>query len=383
MNTYIFEDQNADHELQRLKLIETAFDGRSKQLIKHCGIGTGMQCLEIGPGAGGMLRWMGRQVGKSGLALGVDKDIKHLSDLRDAPFKILQGNIAELNLNDRFDIVHARYVLIHNKDANEILKKIFALLNPGGYAIIEEPDFDLAMDITGFGESAQNKVNQAICALYEQMGLNPAYGSQLPSQCSNIGFSLDKIEAKAHICNGGSIVAKLMGVSIDVLREKYKSTGVVGDAEIEAYIENSRSEQHWANYYTTVSVVVKKGTSPGHKKTGAHKMNPFPSWQFDEMKQVGKDYADIAEVEAYDAFHSKFRNVEKENEAIIKTLSLQKAHTVIEFGTGTGAFAIQAAACADKVYAVDVSRAMLDYASRKAKKQSLTNILFCHDRGPD
>jgi len=51
-------------------------------------------------------------------------------------------------------------------------------LKPGGYAIIEEPDFNLAMDITGFGESAQNKVNQAICALYEQMGLNPAYGSQ-------------------------------------------------------------------------------------------------------------------------------------------------------------------------------------------------------------
>ncbi|MFQ5544181.1 MAG: class I SAM-dependent methyltransferase [Nitrospiria bacterium] len=107
-------------------------------------------------------------------------------------------------------------------------------------------------------------------------------------------------------------------------------------------------------------------------------MNQFPSWQFDEMKQIGKDYADLTEVEAFDAFHSKFRNVEKENEAIIKTLSLQEDHTIIEFGTGTGAFAIQAAACARQIYAVDVSRAMLDYASRKAEKKGLTNILFCH-----
>ncbi|MFQ5544182.1 MAG: class I SAM-dependent methyltransferase [Nitrospiria bacterium] len=266
MSTYLFKDQNTDHELKRLKLIETAFDEQSKQLIKHCGISEGMQCLEIGPGAGGILRWMGSQVGKSGLVFGVDKDIKHLSDLKDDPYKILEGNIAELNTHHRFDIIHVRYVLIHNKEAIEILKKIFALLKPGGYAIIEEPDFGLAMDITGFGESAQNKVNQAICALYEQMGLNPAYGSHLPSQCRNIGFSLEKVEAVSHICNGGSSVAELMGISINVLREKYKSTGVVSDAEIDVYIQNSKSERHWAHYYTTVSVVLKKKASPDHKK---------------------------------------------------------------------------------------------------------------------
>ncbi len=107
-------------------------------------------------------------------------------------------------------------------------------------------------------------------------------------------------------------------------------------------------------------------------------MNQSPSWQFDEMKQVGKDYADIAEVEAYDARHGKFRNIEKENEDIIQTLSIQKHHAVIEFGTGTGAFAIQAAASARQVYAVDVSLAMLDYASLKAEKQGLTNMQFCH-----
>ena len=104
MNTYLFEDQQTDHELRRLKLIEAAFDAHSKKLIKHRGISTGVQCLEIGSGTGRMFRWMGCQVGESGLALGVDKDIKYLSDLRSAPFEILEGNIAELNLNDRFDI---------------------------------------------------------------------------------------------------------------------------------------------------------------------------------------------------------------------------------------------------------------------------------------
>ena len=52
-------------------------------------------------------------------------------------------------------------------------------------------------------------------------------------------------------------------------------------------------------------------------------MSTVPSWQFNEMKQVGKDYADVAEVQAFDAFHGKLRNVEKENEAILALLSIQ------------------------------------------------------------
>ncbi len=104
----------------------------------------------------------------------------------------------------------------------------------------------------------------------------------------------------------------------------------------------------------------------------------FFKWQFDEMKQVGKDYADVSEVKAFDAFHGQFRDIQKENEEIIKILPIQPHHSVIEFGTATGAFAICAAAFSRKVYAVDVSQAMLAYAREKAVLQGISNITFCH-----
>lgn len=107
-------------------------------------------------------------------------------------------------------------------------------------------------------------------------------------------------------------------------------------------------------------------------------MKNLPKWLYDEIKQVGKDYADISEVEQYDAFHSKFRNVEKENEEILNRLAIGKNHLLIEFGTGTGAFAIQAAKRCNKVYAIDVSKAMLDYAKNKAITHGITNITFHH-----
>ena len=95
-------------------------------------------------------------------------------------------------------------------------------------------------------------------------------------------------------------------------------------------------------------------------------MADYPSWQYDEMQQIGKDYDSLAEVEAYDVRHGRFRNVKKENEDILERLRVQADHVVIEFGTGTGAFARQAARRCARVYAVDVSRAMLAYAEKKA-----------------
>jgi ubiquinone/menaquinone biosynthesis C-methylase UbiE len=48
------------------------------------------------------------------------------------------------------------------------------------------------------------------------------------------------------------------------------------------------------------------------------------------------------------------------------------------FRSGTGTFAIQAALRCEKVYAVDVSQAMIDYAKTKAERAGVSNIVFCH-----
>ena len=47
-----------------------------------------------------------------------------------------------------------------------------------------------------------------------------------------------------------------------------------------------------------------------------------PEWQWNEMRQVGTDYADVAEVEAYDRRMAGFRDVTKENRSIREMLNL-------------------------------------------------------------
>ena len=69
----------------------------------------------------------------------------------------------------------------------------------------------------------------------------------------------------------------------------------------------------------------------------------IPQWQYNELQQVGTDYTDSAHVEAYDQQMQKLRDIKKEIEYIIDCLNLKPGHTILEFGTGTGEFAIEAA----------------------------------------
>ncbi|HKI70412.1 MAG TPA: SAM-dependent methyltransferase, partial [Verrucomicrobiae bacterium] len=72
-------------------------------------------------------------------------------------------------------------------------------------------------------------------------------------------------------------------------------------------------------------------------------MKKSPQWQYDEFSQVGVNYDDPAEVEAYDARHTQFRDVDAECASILDALAVTPQSVVIEIGTGTGAFVLHAA----------------------------------------
>jgi ubiquinone/menaquinone biosynthesis C-methylase UbiE len=107
-------------------------------------------------------------------------------------------------------------------------------------------------------------------------------------------------------------------------------------------------------------------------------MLKIPKWTYDEMKQTGVDYSSVEQVQRYDDVHQKFRDYEKDSDAIIKLLGLDSKSTVIDMGAGTGAFTLHAAKHCRKVYAVDVSPAMLERCRKKGEEIGLSNVLYCH-----
>jgi putative AdoMet-dependent methyltransferase len=103
-----------------------------------------------------------------------------------------------------------------------------------------------------------------------------------------------------------------------------------------------------------------------------------PEWQWNEFQQVGTDYADVAEVEQYDARMGTFRDVEAEIRRTMETLALSPGSRVLEIGCGTGRFARAAATAGHQVTAVDISPVMLEYVTQKATEEGLTNLETQH-----
>lgn len=101
-----------------------------------------------------------------------------------------------------------------------------------------------------------------------------------------------------------------------------------------------------------------------------------PAWQFNEMVHSGVDFADTNEVEAYDQRQRRDPAVAQQ---LLKELGVTGKDVLLEFGPGTGVFTLEAAKLCRKVYAVDVSSAMLAYIERQARRQGLDNVVLVNE----
>ena len=63
---YIFDEHQQDQELVRLRMIEELFDQTTIEHLERTGIREGWCCLELGAGAGSIMKWMGSVVGGNG-----------------------------------------------------------------------------------------------------------------------------------------------------------------------------------------------------------------------------------------------------------------------------------------------------------------------------
>jgi ubiquinone/menaquinone biosynthesis C-methylase UbiE len=255
MNDYIFTNNDTYTELARLKMIEAALDPATISSLNKTGIQEGWSCLELGPGAGSIMNWMGHQVGLKGKVVAIDKNTSYVKQFVEPPYELIEGDISKLESELKFDLIHCRYVLIHNRDTNSILKKLKSLLKPGGFIVIEEPDFTSAKCLNETSSASIQRVNSAICRMFSELGLNPGYGLTIPTRILEQGFSITSTQSMLHLAAGSSPIAKMMGESTRVLSSEYIATGEADAADIKDYIKSAYASDHWMVYYATITVI--------------------------------------------------------------------------------------------------------------------------------
>jgi len=266
---YIFDDTNEQNEITRLNVIEAVFDPPTKTRLNSTGLEKGWQCLEIGPGAGSIMNWLGERVGTEGQVTAVEINPRFLQGNTSPNISILKGDIQDIDLGDQqFDLIHGRYVLFHIPSYQSVLKKLLGLLKPGGWLTLEEPDFSVACPICGEKDACLSveNINRAIHQLYTGLGIDPRMGSKLLTGLQSLGVMNFRVDNDVPIARGGSGIAKMMRMSAEQLREKYISTREASPEDVEAYCRFAEDPETWAIYYSTVAVMA-RASNPSLKPT--------------------------------------------------------------------------------------------------------------------
>lgn len=261
---YVFTSVEERRELERLQAIERECDPASRRRLGATGLGAGWRCLEVGPGAGSLLMWMGEIVGPSGRVTGLDLSTKFLPPHRPAQIEVREGDIRTEALTPAsFDLIHARYVLIHLPDYQAALDRMLAAVKPGGWLVLEEPDFSASRGIEGTPAqlTAMERINRAIHRMYENRGMDPALGRKLLPLLQTRGLRDLSMEHGAPVSSGGSGMAAIMAMSAVQLRERYLATGLVGEEDLRLYGEMAADPNSRAIYYATVAVAGQKAAS--------------------------------------------------------------------------------------------------------------------------
>jgi SAM-dependent methyltransferase len=104
----------------------------------------GGRCWEIGAGAGSIAAYLAAHVGSAGHVVATDINLDRLGRLAGyGNVRVVQHDVTTLTPPDGeepYDFIHARLVLLHLRQREQILQSLVSALKPGGWLLLEEFD---------------------------------------------------------------------------------------------------------------------------------------------------------------------------------------------------------------------------------------------------
>lgn len=197
LKSYIL-DNAATMEYQRLDLMSKILDPWTREYMSALGVGHGWQCLELGGGNGSIAEWLCGVVGPSGSVTAIDINtvLLDLVPAQNLTVQQMDVRVGQLPAN-AYDLVTCRAVLHQiSESALPVLEQMAAAVRPGGWLLIQEPDFHLAPTTE---PPAWAATWSALIEWGRANGVDWLIGRKLPSTVSKLG--LGRPQAKTDVQN--------------------------------------------------------------------------------------------------------------------------------------------------------------------------------------
>ncbi|MFI9244817.1 class I SAM-dependent methyltransferase [Streptomyces sp. NPDC053086] len=131
-------------EAERIDAAALVFDPVTTRRLRALGAGPGSRCLEVGAGTGTVARWLLDEAGVDEV-VALDRDTARLNALAGPRLRVITADLTDEALRPGgFDLIHARFVLMHLPQRRRIVTRLAKWLNPGGWLVLgdalEVPD---------------------------------------------------------------------------------------------------------------------------------------------------------------------------------------------------------------------------------------------------
>lgn len=248
----------------QLAALETVLDPRTFERLDALGVPAGARCWEIGAGGGSVARHLLGLAGPGGTVVATDLDISRIF----APgTEILQHDVRRdpPPAGGPFEVIHARWVLMHLPERRRVLGKLVGALAPGGWLVVEEgatpPDGLSVLTCPSSADAALfERFTSAVVEIVTDAGADPQWGAR-NLHTAMIELSLEDVHSVhwTESWAGGGPGSRLHDIHTRQLREPLGIRGFTDDdlSRIRKIVADPRFSALW---YPLVSTIGRKPT---------------------------------------------------------------------------------------------------------------------------
>ena len=239
-----------EDEKRRLKLLESEFDEITIKRFEPCQLGEGSTCMEIGIGAGSIAEWLSDKVGERGRVVAVDKHPYYVNESfhHRSNIKLYHDDVTTEGFLDQFgaefDLIHARFVLVHIKENECLIDKLVTLLKPNGWLVLEEPDFSTTLPLASDNPPVI-KTLQALQTVVMQHGDRDFIGRKLPILFQKNKLINIKADGYTPISCGQSNMSEMHARTVAHLKDELIESGMVTSSDIDSFLLHCENPESW------------------------------------------------------------------------------------------------------------------------------------------
>ncbi|MER7672332.1 methyltransferase domain-containing protein [Kitasatospora sp. NPDC096128] len=226
--------QSLGSEADRLRAIADTYDHVSRRQIRQLRLPPTSRCLDAGAGSGSIADWLARTF-PAGHVTAADRDTRMLEAVARGRDNLhaVQGDLSAdfLDPTHRFDLVHARFLLMHLRERDAVLQRLADLVEPGGWIMVSD-SVDLttpALLDTPYGQV----MNTMWTVLHTTIGTDITRVTTTPALLAGHGFTDLSVEVHLPSADRHSPVARFWHLTWEQMRERLLATGALDAATLD------------------------------------------------------------------------------------------------------------------------------------------------------